>query len=105
MSEVFHLNSKEAKRAESQLQQRKPAILLRPKHLGVTLDKTLTCRKADITSRTLEAAHWFGLGCWANNMAKSHLIPGPFNSRVHCIPAWCRSAHTRLIDPVINDAL
>jgi len=23
----------------------------------------------------------------------------------YCAPVWCRSAHTRLIDPVINDAL
>jgi len=23
----------------------------------------------------------------------------------HCAPVWCRSAHTRLIDPTINDAL
>jgi len=32
------------------------------------------------------------------------------NSHVHstpeyCAPVWCRSAHTRLIDPAINDAL
>jgi len=23
----------------------------------------------------------------------------------YCTPVWCRSAHTRLIDPAINDAL
>jgi len=23
----------------------------------------------------------------------------------YCAPVWCRSAHTRLIDPAINDAL
>ena len=23
----------------------------------------------------------------------------------HCTPVWCRSAHTRLIDPAINNAL
>jgi len=23
----------------------------------------------------------------------------------HCVPVWCRSAHTRLIEPTINDAL
>jgi len=23
----------------------------------------------------------------------------------YCAPVWCRSAHTRLIDPTINDAL
>ena len=23
----------------------------------------------------------------------------------YCVPVWCRSAHPRLIDPTINDAL
>jgi len=42
----------------------------------------LTSQKADITRRTLEAACWFGLGCWDDNVANSHLSPGIFNSRV-----------------------
>jgi len=33
------------------------------------------------------------LGRWSNNIAEC------------CAPVWCRSAHTRLIDPTINDAL
>ena len=32
------------------------------------------------------------------------LSPGPFNRSILC-SAWCRSAHTRLIDPAISDAL
>ena len=44
--------------------------------------------------------------CWSNNVAKSHLSPGPFSSSVaYCTPvSWC-SAHTRLKDPAINNAL
>jgi len=30
----------------------------------------------------LEAVCWLRLGCWSNNVAKRHLSPGPFNSRV-----------------------
>jgi len=28
-----------------------------------------------------------------------------YSTAVYCAPVWCRSAHTRLIDPTINDAL
>jgi len=39
---------------------------------------------------------------WSNYVANGHPSHGPFNSRVL---RWCHSAHTRLIDPVINEAL
>ena len=31
--------------------------------------------------------------------------PEPWSIRLQSAPVWCRSAHTRLIDPIINDAL
>jgi len=34
----------------------------------------------------------------------AHII-GPFNSRALLRFAWCRSAHTHIIDTAINDAL
>jgi len=42
--------------------------------------------------------------CWTNNVAKSHLSPSPFNSRVLRSCLVC-NAHTCLIDFVINDTL
>ena len=55
---------------------------------------------------TPEAASWIRLGWWSNNVENNHLSPGPFDGKVaYCGPVWCCSAHTRLIDTTINDAL
>jgi len=51
-------------------------------------------------SEPLEAVCWLRLGCWSNNAA----IALVHSTAEHCVPGWCRSAHNRLIDPVINDA-
>ena len=61
-------------------------------------------REDDITPHTLEAACWLEMRCWTNNVAKSHLSPSPFNSRVLRSCLVC-NAHTCLIDFVINDTL
>ena len=61
----------------------------------------------------LQATHTLSTFCGIHREHISHYFQNhgnsradPFNSRVgYCAPAWCRSAHTRLIDPVINDAL
>ena len=46
------------------------------------------------------------LGCSPVSTPLNPPLPGPFNRKVlYCAPVWCRSAHTRLVDPVINDAL
>ena len=76
--------------AESQLQQRNPALLLRAQiprsnivqdaHVPPTL--CVTSQEADITRRAHEAARWLRLGCWSNNFANSHPGPGEFNCRV-----------------------
>jgi len=51
-----------------------------------------------------EAACWLRLGYLSNKSAYSH--PNLVHSTAeYCAPAWCRSAHTRLIDPGINDVL
>jgi len=44
----------------------------------------VTSQEANITRRGPEAACWLWLGCWSNNVANSHSIPGPFDSRVLC---------------------
>ena len=64
----------------------------------------VTSQEANITRRTLEAVCWLWLGCWSNNVVNSHPWPG-HSTAEYCTPVWCHNAHTRLIDPTINDAL
>ena len=46
-----------------------------------------------------------GLGCWGNNAIVNSHSALVHSTAEYCVLAWCRSAHTRLIDPTINDAL
>jgi len=59
---------------------------------------------AVITRRTPEAVCWLRLGCWSNNVANSHLDL-VHSTAENCAAVLSRSAHTRLIDAAINDAL
>jgi len=51
------------------------------------------------------------LGCWSNNFVagatklRTATLALVQSTAEYCAPVWCRSAHTRLIDPTINDAL
>jgi len=63
-------------------------------------------QKVDITHFTLEAACSLWLGCRSNNVANSHLSPGPLNSRVlHSCLVWQCSNLPHSIDPAMNSAL
>ena len=73
-------------------------------HIGQSPTPRATEQEADITRHALEAACWLHLGCWSNNFAHSHVSLGAFNHE-YCSPVRCRSAHIRLIEPIINDAL
>ena len=44
------------------------------------------------------------MGRWCQDIAHSCLSL-IYSTAVYCAPAWCRSAHTHLIDSVLNDAL
>ena len=77
----------------AKLQQPNPAFLLRAqiawsnvgKVADVLLTPWVTLQKTDIMCRTLEAAFWFCLGFWSNNVGNSHLSFDIFNCRVlHC---------------------
>ena len=83
-----------------------------PKYLGVTLDRSLTYRRhlesphKKLTSRVvllrrLAGSGW-GAGATTLRIATLALV---HSTAEYCAAVWCRSAHTRLIDPVINDAL
>jgi len=111
VSEVFHLNNKEAKR-ELKVKFNKETFCSEPKYLGVTLDRSLTYRRhleslrKKITSRVallrrLTGCGW-GAGAATLRTATLALVHSPAE---YCSPVRCRSAHSHLIDPTINDAL
>jgi len=83
-----------------------------PKYLGVTLDRSLTYhqhleplrKKLTLRGallRQLAGSGWSG-GVTTLRIATLALM---HSTAEYCVPVWCRSAHTRLIDPTINDAL
>ena len=81
-------------------------------YLGVKPDRTLTHRhhlealRKKLSTRVsllrrLAGSGW-GAGAKIFCTAVLSLI---YSTAEYCPPAWCRSAHTRLIDSVLNDAL
>ena len=110
---AFHLNNREAKRelkvySNSRLLPFCPT----PTYLGVKLDRSLTFRhhlvalRKKLSSRVtllrrLVGLRW-GAGAKALRIATLSLV---YSTAEYCAPVWCRSAHTRLIDSVSNDAL
>ena len=83
-----------------------------PTYLGVKLDRSLTfCHhlvalhkklSSRITLlRQLVGSGW-GAGAKTLHIATLCLV---YSTAEYCAPVWCRSAHTRLIDSALNDAL
>ena len=110
---AFHLNNREAKR---ELKVYNNGRLLpfcpTPTYLGVKLDRLLTFRhhlvalRKKLSSRVtllrrLVGSGW-GAGAKTLRIATLSLV---YSTAEYCAPVWCRSAHTRLIDSVLNDAL
>ena len=110
---AFHLHNREAKR---ELAIYNNGNLLPfcpvPTYLGVKLDRSLTFRhhletlRKKLTTRVallrrLARSGW-GAGAKTLRIAALSLV---YSTAEYCAPAWCRSAHTRLIDSVLNDAL
>jgi len=82
------------------------------KYLGVTLQRRLTYRRhlellrKKLTShvallRRLTGSGW---GTTATTLSTATLAL-VHSTEEYCTPAWCRSAHTHLNNPIINDAL
>ena len=83
-----------------------------PTYLEVKLDRSLTfrhhlvalCKK--LSSRVTLLRQLVGSGWDAGaktlRIATLSLV---YSTAEYCAPVWCRSAHTRLIDNVLNDAL
>ena len=107
---AFHLNNREAKR---ELKVYNNSRLLpfcpTPAYLGVKLDRSLTFRhhlvalrkKLSSLLRQLVDSGW-GAGAKTLRIATLSLV---YSTSEYCAIVWCRSAHTRLIDSVLNDAL
>ena len=110
---AFHLNNREAKR---ELKVYNNGRLLpfcpTPTCFGVKLDRSLTFRhhlmalRKQLSSRLtllrrLVGSGW-GAGAKTLRLATLSLV---YSTAEYCAPVWSRSAHTRLIDSVLNDAL
>ena len=110
---AFHLNNREAKR-ELKVYNNDKLLPFCPTltYLGVKLDKSLSFRhhlvalRKYLSSRVtllrrLVGSGW-GAGAKTLCIATLSLV---YSTADYCAPLWCRSAHTRLINNVLNDVL
>jgi len=113
VSAVFHLNNKEAKRElKVNFNNETLPFCSELKYLGVMLDRSPTYRRhleslrKKLTSRValLRRHSGSGWGAGATTLRNATLAL-VHSTAENCAPVWCRSAHTSLIDPTINDAL
>ena len=110
---AFHLNKREAKR---ELKVYNNGRLLpfcpTPTYLGIKLDRSLTfchhlvalCEKLFLRVTLLRRLVGSGWGAGAKTLRTADLSL-IYLTAEYCAPVWCRNAHTRLIDSVLNDAL
>ena len=110
---AFHLNNRKAKcELKVYNNDRFLPFCPTPTYLGVKLDRSLTFRhhlvalRKKLSSRVTLLRRLVGLGWGASaktlRIATLSLV---YSTAEYCAPVWCRSAHTRLIDSVLNDAL
>ena len=110
---AFHLNNREAKRELKIFNNGKQLPCCpTPTYLGVKLDRSLTLRhhlealRKKRSSRVTLLRRLAGSG-WdagAKNL-RTAALSLVYSTAEYCAPVWCCSAHTRLIDSVLNDAL
>ena len=110
---TFHLNNREAKRElKVYNNDRLLPFCPTPTYLGVKLDRSLSFRhhlvafRKKLSSRItllrrLVGSGW-GAGAKTLRTASLSLV---YSAAEYYAPVWCRSAHTRLIYSVLNDAL
>jgi len=113
VSAACHLDNKEAKR-EMKVKYNNETLPFcsEPKYLGVTLDRSLTYRRQlqslrkKLTSRVALLGRLVGSG-WGTGATILQMVTLALvhSTAEFCAPVWCRSAHTRLIDPAINGTL
>ena len=110
---AFHLNNREAKRELKVYNNARPLPFCpTPTYLRVKLDRSLTfrhhlvalCKKLSsrvTLLRRLVGSGW-GAGAKTLRIATLSLV---YSTAEYCAPVWCRSAHTRFMDSVMNDAM
>ena len=110
---VFHLNNRDPKRElKVYNNDRLLPFCPTPTYLGVKLDRSLTFRhhlvalRKKLSSRVtllrrLVGSEW-GSGTKTLRIATLSLV---YSASEYCASVWCRSAHTRLLDNVLNDVL
>ena len=107
---AFHLHNREAKRELKvcNIGMTLPFCTV-PTYLGVKLDRSLTYRphlealRKKLCARVSLLRRLAGTG-WGTS-AKTLLTAAlslVYSTAEYCAPVWCRSAHTRLIDSVLN---
>ena len=109
----FHLNKREAK--HDLMVYNNDGLLPfcpTPTYLGVKLDRSLTfCHhlvalRKKLFLRVTLLRRLVGLGWVASaKTLRTADLSVVYSTAEYCAPVWCRSAHTRLIDSVLNDAL
>ena len=110
---AFHLNNREAKRELNIYNngKRLPFCAV-PTYLGVKLDRSLTFRyhlealRKKLTTRValIRRLAVSGWGTEAKTL-RTAILSLVYSTAEYCATVWCRSAHTCLIDSVLNDAL
>ena len=110
---AFHLNNREAK-CELKVYNNNRLLLFcpTPTYLGVKLDRLLAShyhlvalrKKISLRVKLLRQLVGSGWGAGAKTLCIATLSL-VYSTSEYCAPVWCRSAHTRLIDSVLNDAL
>ena len=113
MTAAFHLDNRQAKR-ELKVYNNDKLLPFCPSstYLGVKLDRSLTfCHHLvtlhkKLSSRVTLLRRLVGSGWGAGaKTLRIATLPLVYSTAEYCAPVWCRSAHTRLIDSVLNDAL
>ena len=110
---AFHLNNREAKRELNVYNNgRLLPLCPTPTYLGVKLDRSLTFRhhlvalRKKLSSRVTLLRRLVGSGWGAGaKTLRTATLSLVYSAAEYCAPVWYRSAHTRLIDSVLNDAL
>ena len=110
---AFHLKNREGKRKLKVYNNGRFFLFCPiPTYLGVKLDRSLTfrhhlvalCKK--LSSRVTLLRRLVGSGwCAGGKTVCIATLSLVYSAAEYCAPVWCRSAHTRLIDSVLNDAL
>ena len=110
---AFHLNNREAKRELKVYNNgRVLSFCPIPTYLGVKLDRSLTFRhhlvalRKKLSSRVTLLRQLVGLG-WGTGAKTLRIatLSLVYSTAEYYAPVWYRSAHTCLIDIILNDAL